>query len=175
MLDLPGVETLDSFESMCDAGNAAREQSDNARWYIGELALRIGVDYGEKMVEEFARRVGIAKSTAYQYRSMCVFYNWIDRSRDDNITYSHMRDAKRLGNVDLAREWLEFVSANGWSVDEASWKLTEKLGKTHPIPNDDRDYIVRDVLLADVNLQQVFAQYGLDVYVTIYTRTKVNA
>ena len=45
-----------------------------------------------------------------------------------NITYTYLRDAMRLGNVNRAYEFLDYASSEGWSADEASRMLTERLG-----------------------------------------------
>lgn len=174
MLDLPAVDNLHDFEAMCDAAREARETLDNARWYIGDLALKIRRKYGEASVKEFARSIGIAKSTAYQYADMSEFYSGINRYLIPPMcTYSHARDAKRIGDTLSAIDWLAIVSDNGWSVDEASYRLTEKLGGSHHA-GDNIEYIAKDVRLSDVNWHNLNALHGDDVFVTIYTKRKIT-
>lgn len=125
------VELL-SYEACCDNCREAVLEMDSRRWLIGDTASVIKTRYSEHTIEDFAREIGINKSTAYQYCKVAEFYEPSLRRRllEDmpNITYTYLRDAMRLEDVDLAVEWLERCSTEGWSVDQAAHQLAEKLG-----------------------------------------------
>lgn len=124
---------LDSYESLVDYARSYSEDLDNARWILGDCANTINTRYGDRTMDELAKDIGQHRSTLYQYAKVANFYpeDIRHKIRDtmQNITYSHMRDALRLGDVNKAVEWLEFVSDTGKTVDEASHDLTEQLGR----------------------------------------------
>ena len=123
---------LDTWESICDLGRAKSENLDTARWDLGDLGNVVMEHYSDKSLDDFAREIGQRKSTCYQYAAVARFYDLDLRTRlkDElpNVNYSMMRDAMRTGDGDMAIEWLYDISANGYTADEASRRLTEKLG-----------------------------------------------
>lgn len=124
---------LDTYEAICDYAREHSERLDDERWQLGDCANVVMQKWSEKTVEDFARDIGQHKSTVYQYAKVAAFYepSLRRRLRDDlpNINYSHMRDALRLKDVEAALEWLTFASVQGYSADEASHHLTERLGR----------------------------------------------
>lgn len=129
-MDTPDIRQLKSFEEHCEAGRTAREEMDNYRWYLGDLASNVSTKYGAHLIEDFARETNIRKSTAYQYKQVSEFYPQLStRVEYVNLSYSHFRDAMRLGKLDKALAFLEECSANGYACDEASYHLTLLLNK----------------------------------------------
>ncbi len=124
---------LDTYESIVDYARAYSEGIDTLRWELGDCANLVMNKWDDKTVEGFAADIGQHKATVYQYAKVARFYEPSLRRRllEDmrNINYSHMRDALRLGNLEAAQEWLEEVSSNGWTADESSRRLTERLGR----------------------------------------------
>lgn len=127
------VMTLDTYDDICDYARSHSEQLDELRWVLGDCANTVKQRYDEKTVEDFARDIGQHKSTVYQYAKVSDYYKPSLRRRlieeMPNINYSHMRDGLRFNDVTLAVAWLNEVSINGWSADEAARKLTERLGR----------------------------------------------
>lgn len=124
--------TLETYEHLCDYARSYSDDLDNARWKLGDCANTINTRYGDKSIEMFAKDIGQRKSTLYQYAKVAEFYSEPIRIRllDDmpNLNYSTLRDSMRLGTLEAATAWLEYVSTNGFTVDESSRRLTEKLG-----------------------------------------------
>ena len=133
MIDTIPLEQLNTYESCCDYARAQGEELDARRWIIGDVANTVMERWQERTVSDFARDIGQRKSTVYQWAKVSLFYENSLRCRlldnYSNLTYSHLRDALRLNDVDAAVAWLEEVSDNGWTVDEASYHLTDKLGR----------------------------------------------
>ena len=125
--------TLDTYEALCDYAREYSEHLDNLRWTLGDIANTVMNRYSQKTIEDFARDIGQRKSTIYQYAKVADFYPPSLRRRisEDmpNLNYSHLRDGLRLDNIEKAIAWLNEVSISGWSADEASRMLTERLGK----------------------------------------------
>ena len=122
------------FEEICERGRTAAEGIENGCWVIGDLACDIAdvAKYGENAVERFAKAINVPLPTVKQYCGMSRFYQKDTRvsflKKHPNITYTHMRDAKRLKTEKLALEFLEEVSRNHWSPNEAKQVLDEQLG-----------------------------------------------
>lgn len=129
--------TLDTYESLCDYARRYSESLDDLRWILGDCANTVMErDQWGKGIEHFARDIGQRKTTIYQYAKVADFYpmSLRRRLREDmpNINYSHMRDSLRWDDVEKAVAWLNEVSINDWTADEAARKLTERLGhQTH--------------------------------------------
>ena len=129
---------LDTYEAVCDFARQKSEDLDSLRWVLGDCANIVMERWSDKTVEDFSRDIGQHKKTIYQYGKVARFYNQSLRRRlreeMPNLNYSHLRDAMRLENADDEDmnepiEWLQLVSDMGWSADEASHKLTERLGR----------------------------------------------
>ncbi len=127
-------DLLDSYEAICDHARLAREHLDNWRWVLGDDALRIEKRYGLATIADFARDVGMHKTTVDSYRRVSRFYPKNRRMAEifeafPNLTYAYFKDAARNVDIEAALLWLAEISDNGWSADEASHKLTERLGR----------------------------------------------
>lgn len=121
---------LRTYEDFVSAGQALVETIDRHRWELGDLADKIAKSYGEDTLGKFAGDIGVGKKTLYAYRQAARFYDNSTRQNfaDTNITYSHMRLAMRLNNPELALEWLQTASENGWTVDKLAHELQALLG-----------------------------------------------
>ena len=122
-----------TYEECCDICRELVIDIDNRRWIVGDYALHIDTHYGQHTMEDFARDIGMNRSTVSNWKRVSEFYPNPFRAeqieRNPNLTYTYFRDALRLGDdKQIIADWLEEVSYNGWSADEASHKLTERLG-----------------------------------------------
>lgn len=130
----------DYWTDLCERGRQAREALDGWRWILGDLACEVERRFGMESMADFAREVNIAKKTAEQYRRVARFYPEDTRvsflQDAPNVTYTHFRDAMRLGSVDAAYAFLEEVALNNWTTDEALLRLAERLGHA-PVERED--------------------------------------
>lgn len=130
----------DYWTDLCERGRQAREALDGWRWILGDLACEVERRFGMESMADFAREVNIAKKTAEQYRRVARFYAEDTRvsfiAGAPNVTYTHFRDAMRLGTPDAAYAFLEEVALNNWTTDEALLRLAERLGHTPTATSD---------------------------------------
>lgn len=115
-----------SLEEYGERGRRLREVLDGAQWALGDLALEVISTYGLGAVDEWAKDVGIGRSTAYEYKGLCAFYELSARADYldmPTLTYSHFRVAKRLNSKVLAYQLLDLAALNGWSVDETEYHM----------------------------------------------------
>jgi len=135
MIDTDGVVTR-SYEELCDEGREAASQGDRNRFKIGDLACEVETRYGEHTIIDFAKAIGTAVKSVTTYRTVCRLYIFSRREifLTDNpmLTYTHLRDAMVLGDVEEAYKFLETASADGLSVEAARIALTILRGK--PVP-----------------------------------------
>ncbi len=126
-----------SWDILCEAGRAAQQNMDEARWIIGDLALLVKKQYREDRLRDFANEINVEKSRVKEYRTVCRFYEKAARASfladRPNLTYSHLRDAMRFGSADRAYAFLEEVTTHTWTVDNARIELAKRLGK--PVPS----------------------------------------
>lgn len=130
----------DSYEACCDRCRDLNEQIDLRRWEIGDYALLVETKYGSHTMDDFSRDIGQNKSTVNGWKRVSAFYPKKIRAdlfeAHPNLTYTFFKDALRLEALDEALMWLDEVSKEGWSADQAARELTEKLGRhtTESIP-----------------------------------------
>jgi hypothetical protein len=126
-----------TYESICDECRELVGQIDARRWVVGDRAILIDKQYGEHTIDDFSRDIGMNKNTVYGWRRVAEFYPESVRrtilNAFPNLTYSHYKDALRCDDLDMAIQWLEQVSAEGWSPDQAAYKLT--LARSEGIDN----------------------------------------
>ena len=130
-------KTIVSLEEYYERGKLAASAIDQGRWIIGDDAVDIGTSYGGKEVEAYATQIGVAKTRVMEYRTVCRFYERSARTEylrnsHDLVSYSHMRDAMRLGDVGTAYRFLDTVIQSAMTVEKARLALIETLGK--PVP-----------------------------------------
>lgn len=108
------------FEMACTIGESASMALDLRRFVIGEACGIVFRAYGEANVNEFAKRVGIAESTARQYQNTVEFYSLETciELMSGNVRYAHLRLAKSLHNREAALELLERVASEHLTVKQ---------------------------------------------------------
>lgn len=133
---ITAIPSILNYEDLCNFCRQLVFEVDTRRWQIGDAALEIESHYGEHTLADFARDIGANQSTIRGYKRVSAFYAQAFRrnllEEYPNLTYTYFRDAVRLNDIDLALEWLEEVSAQGWTADDAARRLTEKLGRQSP-------------------------------------------
>lgn len=167
------AETEDDFETLCEKGSAARRSKEDAQWQIGAIASKIVSKYGEAQIDEFARRIGLSKSSVYDYRKSDLFYEFSKRlefleeingtDREHEVVfYGHFRAARRLGSEGPAYAFLLEVASNTWTVDQAAHVLDERL-KESDDEDEDTDQTPEPVtLLEDAPVQIVSPRWVED-------------
>lgn len=132
-----------SYEDLCDHSRAQVTNMDSRRWDVGDDAVAMETKYGEATIESMARDVNMNKTTLASWKRVAGYYpeNLRRRLLDDleNLSYSHFKDAIRLKDVEKSVPWLEKCSAEGWSPDQASHKLTAVLNPDDEDDGDDTD------------------------------------
>lgn len=123
-------ETAQALEVIIEIARTAEADSAAGRWLIGDAANLVATAYGKNSMKQFSMQTGIAYSTARQYKQMSAFYTPDTRVALDNIGYSHMREAMKLG--DDALSFLAEASANDWTVEKCKLEIRERIGKPAP-------------------------------------------
>jgi hypothetical protein len=108
----------ETFEELCAEGVMAREEGDNSRWSLGDIAMKVAKSYGFDAVGEWAKEVKIARKTAYEYRRMAAYYEKSARADFPNLAYSHFRAAKSLGDIEKSIALLTLAAKEDWSVEQ---------------------------------------------------------
>lgn len=131
-MGMAGEVRVWTYEEITDECREVVGRMDVGRWIVGDRALLIEKQYGEHTLDDFARDIGLNKKTVYGYRTVSDFYPEILRrsilNAFPNLTYTYFKDAIRLKDLEVAIEWLEEVSANGWTADQASYELSDRVG-----------------------------------------------
>jgi len=139
-----------SYEELCDMGRAAAGSLDLGRFLIGDITLTIQTNYGENTLSEFAKAINVPVTRVREYRTVSKFWNIQQRQKilTDNptLTYSHLRSAMRLKDLDRAISFLDECGMNAYTVEQANVVLVERLGKKKPARMlFDYEVIIEDV------------------------------
>jgi hypothetical protein len=113
-------------------GKLCQRNMDTGRWLIGELANFVETEYAERSIEVFADGINVDAERVKEYRTMVRFWTFsarADISTLDGVTYSHMRAAKGLGDLEAAKEFVRTCSLNKWPVWEARNQVNALKGK----------------------------------------------
>ena len=71
-----------TWEETCEMGIAARNLRDLANWVMGQIAFHIEIKWGEGSLVDFAKVVGLHKTTIEQYR-------WVIKKFGENYKPTH--------------------------------------------------------------------------------------
>lgn len=116
-----------SWEELCAIAREAVSATDEGRWIVGDVACELVTSYRHRTLKEFAAEIGLRQSTAYEYRDMAEFYEDSARRKIateyPNLTYSHLRAARKLGSIEGALMILEEASRQEWSADALSQEI----------------------------------------------------
>lgn len=137
MLDVIDTMVADdadrAYESILEAGRAARERGDETAWLVGDLAMRVGIKYGENRLRDFATEAGYATVTVRAYRKVSATFPKNVRNLFGNITFSHYRYVLNAvgddGDIEEALDYLKRASDDNWSVDYLRQTLAREQGK----------------------------------------------
>lgn len=129
-----GAESaLEMAISYCESEVRALDQR---RWELGDIgaAFMDKANYGQATVRRLADAIGVRRSWMYQCIKVSKFYDVESRDRWDGlpVTYTHMRDAMKLGSITDANNFLEEVANNGWTTEVAGIEVLKRVGK--PVP-----------------------------------------
>jgi hypothetical protein len=126
----------DTFDLVVNAGIAARESLDQGRYVIGDLACHVKKKYGEDQLGIFAADIHCKAASVREYRRVCAF--WLRPVRAElfdampGLSYSMLRDARRLGDTARALDFLRKCNDEGWKCERASIEIDKLLGKETP-------------------------------------------
>lgn len=117
---IPTVETeVREYQQLVDDGRWERWSMDHAQVRLGNLARELDVVSGNHTIEEFAKDIGVGRSTLFGYRQFVRFYpeDTIQKylTEDSPITYTHMREAMHGNDLKAAIAQLEH-----WADDLAT-------------------------------------------------------
>ncbi len=119
---------LDTWESMVDAGITLAQAQDRNRWAMGDLAQRAERTYGDGSLSKLAYAINLRTKTFYDYHRVYSFYGE-NSAHAENLTWSHHREAMRLGDLDKALWALNKASDRDWRVEKFNAVLSRYLGK----------------------------------------------
>jgi hypothetical protein len=74
--------------------------------------------FPERLTADMADDLGIAPATAYERASIAAFYDHSARAEFETLklSYSMLREARKMGHIDAARALLYEALAGAWSV-----------------------------------------------------------
>lgn len=124
----------DTYDLVVNAGIAARENLDNGRYIIGDLAVHLRKQYGEDTVGRFAEAINCRTASVREYRRICAFWSRPVRrelfEEMPSISYSILRDSIRFKDTGKALDFLRKCADNDWKCERAHIEANKLLGDT---------------------------------------------
>lgn len=139
VIDYPEIEDkIDAYSRLVAIARDARKERDEKYWIMGQCAILLETHYRDETLARFANEIGVDPKRLYEYKVMTEFYPSDKRALLDglDITYSHMREAKRLGTVSQAIEFLHDVAMSLWTIVQTRERVNIMLGKMPSISQD---------------------------------------
>jgi hypothetical protein len=132
VINSPVVSPIDqaaAYAALTEDAINARQAMDTGRWILGECT-RMLLDtslYGQHTLDEFGDTIGVDPKRLYEYGSMASYYTPEKRESlsELNLTYSHLREARRLKDIDKSVAFLQKVALNAWTIAETRDALKE--------------------------------------------------
>lgn len=101
------MNTPSDWQSIVTVGIELVQASDRNRWYLGDLAALAERVHGESSIKKLATEIRMPRhKTLYEYHRVSKFYDSSTRGEFAQLSWSHYREATRLGSLDNARELL---------------------------------------------------------------------
>jgi hypothetical protein len=132
---LKTLKQEDEAAAYAEAGNfgqLCQRNMDTGRWLIGELANFVETEYRDRTIEGFADDIHVDAERVKEYRTMVRFWTFSARaefSELEGVTYSHMRAAKGLKDLEAAKNFLRECSLRKWTVMDARNQVNTLNGK----------------------------------------------
>lgn len=103
---------------------------DGAQYLAGDTILRILDAFPDKTMEEISDDANMSISSCYDFAAVCRFYPVDVREHYTRLelTFSHLRLAKRLKTLAKAQDFLDRCALMNWSVRYAAVELAKLLG-----------------------------------------------
>jgi len=125
-----------TWQQAVSLGNEALTSLDVARFYLGDLTLKVIQTYGGRaprgsdLVGDYAQAVGVDPARLREYYTVSKFWEAAHRSEMLRLrmSYTHMRDSMRLGDVATAKAFLRECADNKWGVPVAREQIAKRLG-----------------------------------------------
>lgn len=119
-------ETLE-WEELCDTGRLAAGDIDRGKWTLGNIAVQVVTRYDRVKLNNFAIAVNRSKGSIRQYREVCEFYDFdtqVSLFEDyPLITWTHCREAMKLGSLKNALTFLQKANDLAWTVEQTRLAL----------------------------------------------------
>lgn len=138
-----------AWEIMCELGRNLVNSADGKQWDLGDLALEVDKEYGKNRIGEWAIAIGLAVSTAKQYRRMSSYYEKDMRTAFPNLTRSHYLNAIMGKDISASLELLTEASNGDWTIDRTKVERKRRVGRPLP-PKKIMDY---EGEITDIDMQ----------------------
>lgn len=131
-IDRAYTQGIDTWEAMVALGASDEEDMGILRWRQGDLGMRVEKHYGDKTLSKFASAINVKYPTFKQRCQMSRFWEKDTRVAFPTLSYSHFREAMRLGDEPLAFGALLKAQRRDWPVWKFEQFIDRYLGKSKP-------------------------------------------
>lgn len=122
----------EDWEELVSMGMEVRENHDQSRWILGDLADKVAVQYGKHSIEQYAITIFVQKTSLMRYRDVSRKISPHLREKHKMLSWTHFRTAAGQENPAY---WLEKADDNGWSVENLATQIKKSKGEpVKPLP-----------------------------------------
>ena len=124
------ISSFTTLEDFYNAGLIVVSQKNKCSWYLGLLALGIETKFGEKTIDDFAKKIGVATSTIRVYRWVVNEYlktniNFVPPER---LSFGVLQAVAHLPE-DQRQKFLDEAHDGDMSVERARVEVQKQQGK----------------------------------------------
>jgi hypothetical protein len=129
----PSQDIPAAYSALVESLIAARLIKEDTQFLIGDMLIGQETVYAERTIAGLAGDVGLSPQSLYDYRDTAAFYPADIRARYRSpLSYSHLKTARKLKDMDKALSFLDACVENVWSVAAAQMEIKRVMGKSVP-------------------------------------------
>jgi len=162
-IDRAYTQGIDAWEALVALGASDEEDMGILRWRQGDLAMRVEKHYGDKTLSKYASAINVKYPTLKQRWQMSRFYEKDTRVSFPTLSYSHYREAMRLGEFWLAFDAMVKAQRRDWPVWKLEMFIDRCLGKSRKVQGSIEGTITRSYSQDDGQYFVVRANIDLKV------------
>jgi len=126
------VDEAYSYASLiADLIDAMNIRAD-CQWLIGDKLQGIEVRYADRTMQQIADDIGASAASLYNWKDLSAFYTPTIRQhyRELGLSFSHFREAYKLGSIDAAYGFLDVCVALKYTTTQAAIEVRKARGQT---------------------------------------------
>jgi len=131
MIAFAPIDTAADYAALVTDLIAAMNIRADCQWLIGDKLQGIEVRYADRTMQQIADDIGASAASLYNWKDLSAFYVPTIRQhyRELGLSFSHFREAYKLGSIDAAYGFLDMCVALKYTTTQAAIEVRKARGQ----------------------------------------------